>query len=349
VTDVLRVDPAHPDPALVAVAAACLRAGGLVAFPTETVYGLGAHALDEAAIVRLFDAKQRPADDPLIVHVADAAGAAPLAAQLPAAFAPLAARFWPGPLTLVLPRAPAVPRRVTAGLDSVAVRVPAHPVAQALLATAGLPVAAPSANLFSRPSPTTAAHVLEDLDGRIDMVLDGGATTVGLESTVLDLSVSPPRLLRPGAIGLEQLRPIVPDVVARERGATATAPAPSPGLLPRHYAPRAPLTLYTGEPGVALGRLRDDARAAAARGLRVGLLVPAEDAAQLAGVPAVVVTCGSAADPAGVAARIYAALRELDRAPIDVILARDAAGTEGLGPAIRDRLTRAADGRVVRC
>jgi len=218
VTTVLRLTPDCPEPDLIADAAACLRRGGLVAFPTETVYGLGVAAFDAAAVRRLFAAKGRPAEDPLIVHIASLDALAALVSARPPAVDALAARFWPGPLTLVLRRSTLVPDEVTAGLDTVAIRVPAHPVAHALLAAAGIPVAAPSANLFSRPSPTRAGHVLEDLDGRIDLVLDGGRTQVGVESTVLDLSGDVPEVLRPGAVTLEMLRPLLPDVRMRAAG-----------------------------------------------------------------------------------------------------------------------------------
>src|SRR6185369_9139359 len=200
------------DPASIRRAADLLRQGGLVAFPTETVYGLGVHALDRDAVRRLFVAKGRPASDPLIVHVTSLE-AARLLASIPDHARELAVAFWPGPLTLVMPRSTVVPDEVTAGLDTVAIRVPAHPVARALIEEAGIPIAAPSANLFSRPSPTRAAHVLDDLDGRIDLVLDGGATTVGVESTVLDLSAARPTVLRPGVVTVEMLRRVIADVV----------------------------------------------------------------------------------------------------------------------------------------
>jgi len=314
---------------MIAHAAACLRRGGLVAFPTETVYGLGVAALDVPAVRRLFTAKGRPAEDPLIVHVAALEAIAPLVAARPPLVDTLAARFWPGPLTLVLRRSPLVPDEVTAGLDTVALRVPAHPVAHALLAAAGIPIAAPSANLFSRPSPTQARHVLEDLDGRIDMVIDGGATQVGVESTVLDLSGDVPEVLRPGAVTIDMLRSLVPNV--RLRGATQAAGAQrSPGLLSRHYSPRAPLTLYEGPAASVLDRIRKDIEAAEASGRRVGLLLPDDDAAVMA-------------------ARLYAALREFDADGVDEIFARLPQATDGLSEAIADRLRRAAAGRVVSC
>ena len=346
-TRTLAVNPSHPEPQTIAEAAACLRAGGLVAFPTETVYGLGVSALDAAAVRRLFAAKGRPADDPLIVHVASVADIAPLVAACPPVLDALAARFWPGPLTVVLPRSSRVPDEVTAGLDTVGIRVPAHPVAQALLRAAALPVAAPSANLFSRPSPTRAAHVLEDLDGRIDLVIDGGATQVGVESTVLDLSGDRPTVLRPGAVTIEMLRPLLPLVRVRGGDDSEGGPLRSPGLLTRHYSPRAPLTLYEGPAGAALERLAHDARLARAAGRRVGVLLADDDL--LPGLDVIRPPLGAARDAAAIAARLYAALRELDAAGVDEILARALPALDGLGPAIGDRLRRAAAGRVVRC
>jgi L-threonylcarbamoyladenylate synthase len=333
VTEVLTVDPREPDPTVIARAAACLRAGGLVAFPTETVYGLGAHALDVIALRRIFDAKGRPSQDPLIVHVGDFGQILALVSRLPLGAIELGARFWPGPLTLVMPRSTAVPNEVTAGLETVAVRIPSHAVARALLAAARVPIAAPSANLFSRPSPTRAEHVLEDLNGRIDMILDAGATEVGVESTVLDLSTGTPTVLRPGAISIESLRELVPSVRMRDtrQEATNTRAMASPGLLTKHYSPRTPLTLYEGDPARALARLQADADAARAAGQRVGVL-------DLGGHP----------DLERVAARLYAELRDLDSQGLDVILARGCATEEGIGLAIVDRLRRAAAGRIER-
>ena len=351
----LRVDPLDPDAGSIARAATCLRAGGLVAFPTETVYGLGVHALDRAAVLRLFEAKGRPADDPLIVHVLSLDDARPLVTEIPEAARALAARFWPGPLTMVLRRAAAVPAEVTAGLDTVAVRVPSHPVARALLAAAGIPVAAPSANLFSRPSPTRAEHVLEDLAGRIDLVLDGGPTRVGVESTVLDLTGETPTILRPGAVTGEMLAELLA-VVERAPLSRASGPMRSPGLLSKHYAPRAPLTLYEGAHDAVLERLSADARAALERNARVGVIVAAEDVARVrATVPAPassslhVSALGAGDDIDGIASRLYTALRELDAAGVDAILARSFPSATGLGAAVHDRLRRAAAGRVVHC
>jgi L-threonylcarbamoyladenylate synthase len=340
VTFVISVDRVNPHPPDIARAADCLRRGGLVAFPTETVYGLGVHALNRDAVRRLFDAKGRPAGDPLIVHVAEFADVARLAATVPAAAAVLAARFWPGPLTLVLPRGASVPLEVTAGLETVAIRIPAHPVARALLAAAAIPIAAPSANLFSRPSPTRAAHVLDDLNGRIDMVVDAGSTDVGLESTVLDLTVHPPEILRPGAIALEELQTILPTLRVAPRD--ANAPMPSPGLLPRHYAPRAPLTLYQGETEAARDALAAAVREAIVSRRRVGVLATSGDMGILEGLAVVVAGLGADDDAERMASRLYAALRELDTAQVDIILAREAVRDDGLWRALRDRLRRAA-------
>jgi len=345
-TPILPVDPRFPQPDVVARAAHCLREGGLVAFPTETVYGLGANALDPTAVARIFAAKQRPANDPLIVHLATPADLPSVATRIPAIAARLAELFWPGPLTLVLPRAAAVPLVVTSGGPSVAVRVPDHPVARALIAAAGTPVAAPSANLFSRPSPTTAAHVLEDLDGRIDLVLDGGACAVGVESTVLDLTGSPPRILRPGAVTIEMLREVVPDVVAGSRTAAGDAPA-SPGLLETHYAPRATLTLYAGPDVARRRRMLEDARASQTAGTRVGALVAEEDVVAFTQAGAMTVALAPAGDLVAAAARLYAALRSLDASGADIILATAIPGDDRLGAALADRLGRAASGRII--
>lgn len=349
-TELLTLDARAPDPAGIARAADVLRAGGLVAFPTETVYGLGAHALDPAAVRRIFAAKDRPAEDPLIVHVHSATALATLSADVPPFASALAERFWPGPLTMVVRRAAVVPKEVTAGLDTVAIRVPAHPIAHALISAAGIPVAAPSANLFSRPSPTRAEHVLQDLDGRIDLLIDGGPTTVGVESTVIDLTGSAPTILRPGAVTLEMIRTVVPG--AQLQGQATSDPSggmKSPGLLLRHYSPRAPLTLYEGATNQVTAKMAADAAAAIARGQRVGILAADEDAFPDFPINVVrVARLGSERNTAALATNLYNALRTLDAAGVDVILARtfeDQPG--GLTVAIHDRLRRASADRIV--
>jgi L-threonylcarbamoyladenylate synthase len=332
----------EPNYAGIARAAATLRAGGLVAFPTETVYGLGADAFNPVAVQRIFDAKGRPSSDPLIVHIASMEALTTLVTDVPAVVRELASRFWPGPLTLVLPRSPAVPDVVTAGFGTVAVRIPAHPVARALLEAASTPVAAPSANLFSRPSPTRAEHVLQDLGNRIDLIIDAGPTSVGLESTVLDLTTGVPTILRPGAVTIEMLRDVL-SAVAHGNVTIDAEPMRSPGLMTKHYAPEAPLTLYEGEPQRVIARIAEDARRAHAEGKRVGVIAAADDA--IAGFN--IIRLGHERDLTAVATRLYAALRDLDVAGVDLILARGFDATSGLGVAIQDRLRRAAAGRVV--
>ena len=340
------IDPTTPDPAAIRQAAEVLRHGGLVAFPTETVYGLGANALDVEAVQGIFAAKGRPAYDPLIVHLAGPETLADVVAEVPSLAETLAAHFWPGPLTLVLPRGPHIPLAVTAGGPTVAVRVPAHPVALALIRAAGFPVAAPSANRFGRLSPTQAAHVLDDLDGRIDLLLDGGATPVGVESTVLSLVTPVPTILRPGGVSREALAMVLGQVDVPGRVFTAEDVVPSPGALAQHYAPRARLTLYQGPRQTVLQAMRTAAAQLVETGQRVGLLLAVGDAAAFAGLPVTVQSIETDGGLEGAARQLFTALRALDRAGVTAILARDF-GARGLGLAIRDRLTRAAAGNVV--
>ncbi|RRR65549.1 MAG: threonylcarbamoyl-AMP synthase [Candidatus Viridilinea halotolerans] len=330
----------------IALAAQLLRQGQLVAFPTETVYGLGADALCATAVAAIFAAKGRPAEDPLIVHLAELADLPQVVASVPPLAYQLAAAFWPGPLTLILPRGPAVPLAVTAGRDTVAVRIPDHPVARALLAATGRPLAAPSANRFGHTSPTTAAHVLADLDGRIAAVLDGGPTPIGVESSVLDLTTHPPALLRPGGVSLEQLQALIGTVALGPRP-TSGAGLVAPGLIERHYAPTSSLWLVVSQRDGALEWLRTRTQAELVAGRRVGLLLTDEDAAALATRNVDIERLGSCHTPAQIAHQLYAALRALDARRPDLILTRHL-GSDGLNRALSDRLTRAAAGRVVR-
>jgi L-threonylcarbamoyladenylate synthase len=307
-------------------AAELLRAGRLVAFPTETVYGLGALALDPAAVRRIFEAKGRPARNPLIVHVSSVDQARRVAATWPEAAQRLAERFWPGPLTLVLPRAAIVPPEVTGGLDAVGVRLPAHPVARALIERVGAPLAAPSANLYTGVSPTSAAHVEKGLLGRIDAILDGGETTVGIESTVLDLSGARPTVLRPGAVSAAEIEEVIGPV---ERiGPEVEAALPSPGLARRHYAPRARVVLLA-PPELA-------ARAETA-GERVGVMAlqpppPGRAAALWVGMPD---------DPRAYARQLYRTLHSMEDAGVEELwIELPPEGEEWEG--VRDRLRRAA-------
>ena len=308
----------------VLAAARLIRRGGLVAFPTETVYGLGAAATDQRAVRKIFKAKGRPADNPLIVHVASLEQVKEITSGLPPGALALMKRFWPGPLSLVLPRSEKLPPEVSAGLPTVAVRMPAHPAALKLIRAAGVPIAAPSANRSGRPSPTTLRHVLEDLAGRIDAVMDGGACRVGLESTVLDLSGSRPVILRPGGVTREQLESVLGTAVAVAAGCKEGTP-PSPGMKYRHYAPRAPLLLITGARRRRLALMAALARCYRKKGFKVGIL-------------------RAPAGPEGFRAagkRLYQALRRFDARGMDLILA-EGVSAQGLGAALMNRLRRAA-------
>lgn len=352
-TRILTVDREKPEPAAIEEAAHALRDGKLVVFPTETVYGLGAHALDLEAVRKIFAAKERPATDPLIVHLAHIGQVNQVAVGMPPGARRLALSFWAGPLTLILKKNPEVPDLVTAGLPNVAVRVPSHRIARALMEMSGIPIAAPSANRFSRPSPTTAGHVIEDLDGRVDLILDGGPTDIGLESTIIDFSVDPPVLRRPGGITLEQVQSLVPEVVVQKGSATPEDPQTSPGQLIRHYAPRAALTLFEGSAPDVVERMASDARKMVAQGSKVGILAPEEDLTALAPLiaPSAAVgkievrPFGARADVERAARELFSAMRAIDATGVDVIFA-SSLGNDGLARAIRDRLTRAAEGRI---
>ena len=345
-TQVLQVDAQQPEPELIAQAAAVIRQGGLVAFPTETVYGLGANALSAAAVSRIFVAKERPEYDPLIVHIAEVPQLRVVAADVPEVLRELASVFWPGPLTLVMAKGPEVPREVTAGGETVAVRLPAHPVALALIRAAGVPIAAPSANRFGRVSPTRAEHVLNDLGGRVDLILDAGSTSVGVESTVLSLIAPVPTILRPGGVSREALERVLGTVVMASQTVEDGGPLLSPGTTAKHYAPAARVILYRGERNAVLATMREAARQYLESGEKVGLLVADEDLESFADLPLVRAGLGSLASLDAIAHRLYASLRGLDASGVTMILARDF-GSAGLGLAIRDRLTRAAAGRVV--
>ena len=329
--DVWTVDPLHPDPEIIARAAAILRQGRLVAFPTETVYGLGANALDPLAVSRIFGAKGRPARNPVIVHVAKPEQAIPLASSWPKAAQQLAERFWPGPLTLVVPRSALIPDLVTAGGPTVALRCPAHPVALALIEAAGMPIAAPSANRSSEISPTLASHVFRSIGDRIDVILDGGPTPSGIESTVLDLSTDIPRLLRPGPIAPDLLESII-GPIQRVVQVTSGVPLPSPGLLARHYAPRTLLECWSSREEMAT-RVRD----LLASGQRLGVIVPQSLGITSSSLKEVLLP----PDPVGYAAGLYQALHDLDTAKLDRLVGWLPPETdEWLG--VRDRLLRAA-------
>jgi L-threonylcarbamoyladenylate synthase len=341
-TRTLTLSPHSPDPNLIRQASEIILRRGLVAFPTETVYGLGANALDEEAIAKIFIAKGRPSNDPLIVHVASVDDISRVASENPPIVKKLADAFWPGPLTLILPKQAHVPDSVTSGLNTVAVRVPSHPIALALIRASGVPIAAPSANRFGHTSPTTAAHVMDDLNGRIDLILDGGSTTVGVESTVLDVTCTPPMILRPGGVSREAIEAVIGAVDLRKKRTESDDEAQvSPGLLGKHYTPRAELILCSGEKKSALEKLSALARQAQAEGRSVGLLLADEDMKSFESISCIPYPLGSSSDLETIARNLYAGMRTLDDKNVNIILARDF-GEQGLGLAIHDRLMRAA-------
>ena len=339
--------PITPD--ALARAGALIREGRLVAFPTETVYGLGANALDAKAVKSIFEAKGRPGDNPLIVHISDLSQLSPLIAQAPSPMArALIDACWPGPMTLIFPKSDAVPMEVTAGLDTVAIRYPGHPAARALIDAAERPIAAPSANRSGRPSPTTAAHVLEDMDGRIPMILDGGPCDVGLESTVIDVSGQSgdlPRILRPGGVTPERIAEIcggvqVDDAVLRPLR-EGERPR-SPGMKYRHYAPRGQLTIVVGDEARVIDRIAALYDDAAAQGQKP--LILALEGHRTAYGSRHTLSLGQ--DAAGMAHALFNALRDADALGADILFS-EAVSTDGVGLAVMNRLGRAAAFHVV--
>lgn len=333
-TVIFKIHDIDKDSDQLAAAAEMLREGKLVVIPTETVYGLAANALDPNASKAIYAAKGRPSDNPLIVHIAETEDARRLAAALPDKFFELAERFWPGPMTLVLPKSDAVPLETTGGISTVAIRMPSHPVARELIRRCGLPLAAPSANLSGSPSPTCAEHCIDDLFGRVDAIVDAGDCEVGVESTVVTLCESPPKILRPGAVTLAQLREILPDIEL-DSGvfssvAPETAPA-SPGMKYKHYAPKARVILVSGTPE----RFREFVET---RERDCGVLCLAGDDV---GLDRRSVIYGKAGDEKSQAHELFGALRKLDSAGMTVVYARISDGS-GIGQAVKNRLLRAA-------
>ncbi len=337
-TRIIKISSRNPDERSIAAAVAVIKNGGLVAFPTETVYGLGANALDKQAVKKIFMAKKRPADNPLIVHIASYADIARLAHPLPSYAQKLIRKFWPGPLTLVLRKKRLVPDIVTAGGPTVAVRMPKHKVALALIKKAGTPIAAPSANLAGRPSATSASHVLEDFDDKIDLILDGGRTRIGLESTVLDVTQSKPIILRPGGITKEVLERVMGISFTYNKNPRGLAR--SPGMKYRHYAPRTRVNIVPyDKPAVMTAETQRLLHCFHRRGERVGILAtlvktrqrPKSDALLFAG-----------SSPATIGRNLFRYLRYLDSRGLDVILV-EGIPERGLGAAIMNRLRKAAE------
>lgn len=333
-------------------AGAVLRSGGLVAFPTETVYGLGGDALNPASSKKIYAAKGRPCDNPLIIHICrwediyKIVSPAPECKSMLEKAKKLADAFWPGPLTMILPKSEAVPKETTGGLETVAIRFPSHRTAQALIAEAGGFVAAPSANTSGKPSPTLAKYVMEDMDGRIEMIIDGGEVGIGLESTIVDLTVTPPEILRPGYITEEMLETVLEkvetDVTVLD--AKSNQAPKAPGMKYRHYAPKGELTIVSGNSREVISYINACAKQAAEKGIKTGVIATEETAKQYEADA--VKPAGSRMDELSTARRLYAILREFDDEKVEMIYS-EAFDSAGIGQAVMNRLLKAAGHHVI--
>ncbi len=324
-----------------------LRNGGLVAFPTETVYGLGANALDEKAAARIYAAKGRPSDNPLIVHITRREALGRIVTEVPEAAERLMDAFWPGPMTLIFQKSPEVPYGTTGGLDTVAVRMPSHPVARAVIEAGGGYIAAPSANTSGRPSPTKASHVAEDLMGKVDMILDGGEVEIGLESTIVDVSVAEPVILRPGYISLEMLQGVVGKVSVDQallRDDAGIRPK-APGMKYKHYAPKADLKIVEGSEEAVAARINELIRQGREKGKRIGVIAAKESAYRYQG--GIVKTVGSREEELSIAQHLFGILREFDTLGVSEIYS-EAFDTPRMGQAIMNRLMKAAGHQVIK-
>ncbi len=335
-TKILKINPKKIDLDKIKIAAEVIKKGNLVAFPTETVYGLGADALNEEAVTKIFQAKKRPFNDPLIVHIADIEELHRLSKQVPSVVLKLAKAFWPGPLTLVLKKSELVLDIITAGLDTVAIRMPANNIALSLIREAKNPIVAPSANLFGRTSPTNAQHVVDDLDGKIEMIIDGGKTKVGVESTVLDITARPVRVLRAGGISVEQLKEVIGQVKIGEELERGFR---SPGMLISHYSPYARLILVEDKGEAQVEKARRLASEYKAQGFKVGIMAKEENQNKYNGFEVKVI--GKGAELEMCATNLFSTLRSFDKEGFEIIIA-EGLEEQGLGLAIMERLRKAA-------
>ncbi|PXF61906.1 MAG: threonylcarbamoyl-AMP synthase [Candidatus Methanogaster sp.] len=320
-----------------------IKEGGTVAFPTETVYGLGADALNPDAVGKIFEAKARPPDNPLIVHISSTEQLHDLVEDIPARAFDLMDAFWPGPLTMIFKRKEVVPEIITAGLDTVAVRMPDNPIALLLIEEAGTPIAAPSANRSGMPSPTTTQHVISDLDGRIDAVIDGGAVKIGVESTVVDMTSETPVLLRPGGIGIDEISDVIGKVAIGylDRLLEEGEVARSPGMRYTHYSPKTWMVLVSGNSNSVVDRISKFVSDYNRQGLRVGLLATEETAEHI--IADEIFILGGRDDIALIASNLFAGIRYLDGRNVDVIIADGSMRADGIGAAVQNRLKKAAD------
>ena len=341
--------PESPDEEVMAIAGQILKNGGLVAFPTETVYGLGGDGLNPEASGKIYGAKGRPSDNPLIIHIADMEALKVLTSRIPEEAYKLADHFWPGPLTMIMPKAQIVPRQTTGGLDTVAIRMPSHPTAYELIRSSGMYIAAPSANTSGRPSPTSAAHVAQDLDGRIDMIIDGGKVDIGLESTIVDLTGDVPTILRPGFITKAMLEAVVGEV-AVDPTLLKDKPDPNirpkaPGMMYRHYAPKGELLVVEGRADAVARTINTEIEKMQAEGLKCAVICCEENMSSYQAD--VIVNIGSRTDEGQIAANLFEVLREMDEQDVQRIYSESFAGGN-LGAAIMNRLLKAAGHRIFR-
>jgi L-threonylcarbamoyladenylate synthase len=337
-TRVLKVNSKNPSLSQIRQASKIIRSGGTVAFPTETVYGLGANALDSKAVKKIFDAKGRPADNPLIIHISDVADLGILSNNIPKTAFDLMEEFWPGPLTIVLKKSKIVPKMTTGGLDTVAIRMPKNKIALELIRHCGTPIAAPSANVAGRPSPTRAQHVIDDLAGKTSMILDGGPTKIGIESTVIDLSRKTPMLLRPGGVTLEQLQKVLGKIAIHPsiHGKKTKTIHRSPGMKYRHYSPRAKIILIEGQKSRVNKKISQLLQSYKKQGLRVGIL----------GTNIKSDLTITQSSQQKIAANLFRSFREFDAKKIDIILARGTS-RKGLGLGIMNRLRKASYRKII--
>lgn len=346
-TKIVKIDPAHPRMEDIREAARIIREGGLVAFPTETVYGLGGNALDVTASQRIYAAKGRPSDNPLIVHIADMASLLPLVTEIPEAARKLASACWPGPLTMIFHKSSIVPLETTGGLDSVAVRFPSHPIACALIREGGGYVAAPSANTSGRPSPTMAEHVIEDLKGKIEMIVDGGSVGIGLESTIVDFTENIPTILRPGYINEQMLRDILGEV-RMDKGLLAENSRihpKAPGMKYRHYAPKGSLLIVEGQTERVAAKIEEMAREKTAAGYTVGIIGTDESVGRYSS--GIIKSIGTRSDEESIGRHLYSVLREFDDCGAAYIFS-ESFDTPKMGQAIMNRLLKAAGHQVIK-
>ena len=344
-TIIRKVDENCIDQEIMKEAGALLKSGALVAFPTETVYGLGANALDEKASAKIYAAKGRPSDNPLIIHIADMEKLAYITAEIPTAAIKLAEKFWPGPLTMVLKKSDVVPLGTTGGLNTVAVRMPSHPIALEMIRAGGGYIAAPSANTSGRPSPTLASHVADDMDGIIPMILDGGAVGIGIESTIVDLTEEIPTILRPGFITKEMLEEVVGEVqIDKGLEADAKTPPKAPGMKYRHYAPKAELLIVEGAEDAVIKKINALVKEKEAQGIVAGVIGTEETVSKYqAGI---VKSMGTRTDEISISSHLYGILREFDESDADVIYSESF--EEGaMGSAIMNRLLKAAGHKII--